>query len=138
VHKIELYQPTEEMKRISRQELADHFDEIIDTVEKENVGFIVEDPAGKNDVLLCPAHWYNYCFDDSFGCIVNSALRYAVGRHTYMPGVVREFIRKYIKVLDEKTLTVAIRDIDHALYHDESDDAEEWKKLREELRKRLH
>jgi len=138
MHELDLYQPTEEMKRITRQELADHFDEILETIEKDDVGFVVEDPAGKNDVLLCPAHWYNFCFDDSFGCIVNSALRYAVGRHTYMPGVVRNFIRKYKNVLDEKTLAVAIRDINDALCYGGTEDAEEWKKLRDELQKRLH
>jgi len=137
MHELDLYQPTEEMKRITRQELADHFDEILETIEKDDVGFVVEDPAGKNDVLLCPAHWYNFCFDDSFGCIVNSALRYAVGRHTYMPGVVRNFIRKYKNVLDEKTLAVAIRDIDTAVCYGGAEDAEEWKKLRNELQKRL-
>lgn len=138
MYKPELFQPTEEMKRITRQELADHFDEILETIEKEDVGFIIEDPAGKNDVILCPAHWYNFCFDDSFGCIVNSALRYAVGRQSYMPSVVRNFIRKYKNVLDEKTIAVAIRDIENALHHGEPDDAEEWKKLRDELQKRLH
>ena len=138
MYKPELYQPTEEMKRITRQELAEHFDEILETIEKDDVGFVVEDPAGKNDVLLCPAHWYNFCFDDSFGCIVNSALRYAVGRHTYMPGVVRNFIRKYINVLDEKTLAVAIQDIDDAPCYGGMEDAEEWKKLRDELQKRLY
>lgn len=138
MYKLELFQPTEEMKRITRQELSDHFDEILEKVEKEDVGFIVEDPVGKNDVILCPAHWYNFCFDDSFGCIVNSALRYAVGRQSYMPSVVRNFMRKYKNVLDEKTIAVAIRDIENALHHGEPDDAEEWKKLRDELQKRLH
>ena len=137
MHNLELYQPSEEMKRITRQELADHFDEILETVEKDDVAFVVEDPAGKNDVILCPAHWYNFYFDDSFGCIVNSALRYAIGHQTYMPGVVRNFIRKYKNVFDDKTLSVAIRDIDQALCHGEPDDAEEWEKLRDELLTRL-
>ena len=126
-------QPIEEMKRISPQELADNLDEILDTVTKENIGFVIEDANGASDVVLCPAKWFNFCYDEDFGCIVNSALRYAIGRHTYMPGVVRDFIRKYISVLDARTLTVAIRDIDAELRTGTLDEANEWQRLRDEL-----
>ena len=127
-------QPIEEMKRISPQELADNLDEILDTVTKENIGFVIEDANGASDVVLCPAKWFNFCYDEDFGCIVNSALRYAIGRHTYMPGVVRDFIRKYISVLDARTLTVAIRDIDAELLSTGTlDEANEWQRLRDEL-----
>ena len=130
-------QPLDEMKRITRQELADNFDEILDTVEKDSVGYVIKDPDGKNDVVLCPAHWFDFCFDNDFGCIVNSALRYAIGRHTYMPGVVRDFIRKYMNVLDSRTLVVAIRDIDEELRLGDLDEANEWSLLRSELQARL-
>ena len=90
-----------------------------------------------NDVVLCPAHWFDFCFDNDFGCIVNSALRYAIGRHTYMPGVVRDFIRKYMNVLDSRTLVVAIRDIDEELRLGDLDEANEWSLLRSELQTRL-
>ena len=126
-------QPIEEMKRISPQELADNLDEILDTVTKENIGFVIEDANGASDVVLCPAKWFNFCYDEDFGCIINSALRYAIGRHTYMPGVVRDFIRKYISVLDARTLTVAIRDIDAELRTGTLDEANEWQRLRDEL-----
>ena len=126
-------QPIEEMKRISPQELADNLDEILDTVTKENIGFVIEDINGASDVVLCPAKWFNFCYDEDFGCIINSALRYAIGRHTYMPGVVRDFIRKYISVLDARTLTVAIRDIDAELRTGTLDEANEWQRLRDEL-----
>ena len=130
-------QPLDEMKRITRQELADNFDEILETVEKDNVGYVIKDTEGKNDVVLCPAHWFDFCFDDDFGCIVNSALRYAIGRHTYMPGVVRDFIRKYMNVLDSRTMVVAIRDIDEELRLGCLDEADEWSLLRSELQTRL-
>ena len=130
-------QPLDEMKRITRQELADNFDEILDTVEKDSVGYVIKDPVGMNDVVLCPAHWFDFCFDNDFGCIVNSALRYAIGRHTYMPGVVRDFIRKYMNVLDSRTMVVAIRDIDEKLRLGGLDEATEWSLLRSELQARL-
>lgn len=130
-------QPLDEMKRITRQELADNFDEILETVEKDSVGYVIKDTEGKNDVVLCPAHWFDFCFDNDFGCIINSALRYAIGRHTYMPGVVRDFIRKYMNVLDSRTLVIAIRDIDEELQLGDLDEADEWSKLRSELQTRL-
>ena len=67
-------QPLDGMKRVTRQELADHFDEILETVETDSIGYVVKDPEGKNDVVLCPAEWFDVCFDEDFGCIVNSAL----------------------------------------------------------------
>ncbi len=130
-------QPLDQMKRITRQELVDHFDEILETVETDNIGYVIKDPEGKKDVVLCPARWFDFCFDEDFGCIVNSTLRYAIGRHTYMPSVVRNFIRKYMTVLDAKTLVVAIRDIDSELRIGELDDADEWSLLRSELQVRL-
>ena len=129
--------PIDEMKRISRQELADNLDDILETVHKDNVGFVIKDDDGKPDVVLCPADWFHFCFDQDFGCIINSALRYAIGRHTYMPGVVRDFIRRYMDVLDSRTLVVAIRDIDEELRIGDLVEAEEWSLLRSELQTRL-
>ena len=129
--------PIDEMKRISRQELADNLDDILETVHKDNVGFVIKDDDGKPDVVLCPADWFHFCFDQDFGCIINSALRYAIGRHTYMPGVVRDFIRRYMNVLDSRTLVVAIRDIDEELRIGDLVEAEEWSLLRSELQTRL-
>ena len=54
-----------------------------------------------------------------------------------MPGVVRDFIRKYMNVLDSRTLVIAIRDIDEELQLGDLDEADEWSKLRSELQTRL-
>ena len=54
-------------------------------------------------------------FDDDFGCIINSAVRYALGRYTYMPSTVAEFVLKYLNYLDNKTISVMIYDMDEAL-----------------------
>lgn len=91
--------PLEMMEHISRQKLCDDFDNILDRVDKEDTGFVIVDDNGKDRCVLCPARWMEYCFDDDFGCIINSALRYAISRHTYMPGVVVDFIRRYARVL---------------------------------------
>ena len=43
--------------------------------------------------------------------IVNSAVRYSIGRNTYMPGVISDFVTKYLFVLDTRTLDSIIGDI---------------------------
>ena len=78
-----------------------------------------------------------YCFDDDFGCIINSALRYAISRHTYMPGVVVDFIRRYINIIDTKTIDVAIKDIDQELKQNYVHNPEMWSALKAELEARL-
>lgn len=87
MHEFRYLMPVEIMERISKQKLCNNFDEILDRVDKEDIGFVILNDDGKDGYVLCPAQWIQYCFDDDFGCIINSALRYAIYRHTYMPGV---------------------------------------------------
>lgn len=49
--------------------------------------------------------------DDDFGCILNCAVRYALGRQTYMPKTVVEFITPLIPHLNNRTLSCFDRDI---------------------------
>ena len=69
--------------------------------------------------------------------IVILALRYAIHRHTYMPGVVVAFIRKYINILDRRTIEVAIRDIEEELKLGGVDDSTMWIELKDELAARI-
>ena len=112
--KYEYIHPVDEMEHITLKELSEKFDELLDRIDNENIGFIISDCQAK-DVVLCPAHWITFQLDDDFGCIINSAVRYAIGRHTYMPGVVCNFVRKYINILDMKTIEVMIEDINQEL-----------------------
>lgn len=66
--------PLDTMERITRQHLCDNFDEVLERVDKENIGFVILTEDGKDGQVLCPARWMAYCFDDDFGCIINSAL----------------------------------------------------------------
>lgn len=52
--------------------------------------------------------------DKYFGTICLCALRYALGRQTYMPGIVQDFIRAHINEIDQSSIKVMIRDIDEA------------------------
>lgn len=52
-------------------------------------------------------------FDDDFGAILNAAVRYSLGRRTYMPGLVTDWIRDHCGgELNRKTLDVFIQDIE--------------------------
>lgn len=133
MYQFKMLAPLETMDRISRQFLCDNFDEVLERVDKENIGFVILDEEGKDGQILCPARWMDYCFDDDFGCIINSALRYSINRHTYMPGVVVNFIRKYINILDTKTIDVAVEDIATAIEMNEADDPAMWKRLKDDL-----
>ena len=52
--------------------------------------------------------------DENFGIICLCAMRYALGRQTYMPGIVQDFIRNHIKEIKPETIEIMIRDIDDA------------------------
>ena len=66
------------------------------------------------------------------------ALRYAIGRYTYMPSVTIEYIRYLIPQLSTNTLFVMKRDIDEEIARYQRMErelymAKEWQKLAEEI-----
>lgn len=133
---INFLQPVETMKRVTREELADKLDDLLETVNKENVGFVITD-KGKDDLVLCPAKWFDVFYDNDFGCIINSAVRYALGRSSYMPSTTVQFVLRYIMVLDVRTITVMIKDIDRALVVEKLPYSETWLSLKYTLEDRL-
>jgi|UniRef100_UPI004027B778 hypothetical protein len=50
--------------------------------------------------------------DDDFGAICNCAVRYAVGRRTYMPSLVIDFITPHLGELSDQTLWCFQRDLE--------------------------
>ena len=52
--------------------------------------------------------------DEDIGTIAVCAVRYALGRETYMPSLVQGFVKRHPEIVDEKTRTVMIRDINEA------------------------
>lgn len=52
--------------------------------------------------------------DDDFGAVLNCAVRYCLGRQTYMPGIIISFINPHIQKLSNRTLWTIQRDIDEA------------------------
>lgn len=137
MYQFKMLTPLDTMERITRQDLCDNFDKVLERVDKEDIGFVILTEDGKDGQVLCPARWMEYCFDDDVGCIINSALRYAICRHTYMPNVVVDFIRKYINILNAKTIAIAIDDITRELEENNVDEPAMWIDLKKELGKRL-
>ena len=133
MEKFKYLQPLDQMARVSRAELGSRLDEILDIVDRDNVGYVITDEE-KDDLVLCPARWINCIYDDDFGCIINSALRYAIGRHTYMPSVVMDFVRKHIDMLDSRTISVMIQDIEREAEQETLDQLDDWMRLRDELK----
>lgn len=54
--------------------------------------------------------------NEDFGTILICAVRYALGRQTYMPGLVQGYIRPLLPCLDKRTLSVMQRDIEEAAH----------------------
>lgn len=130
---LDVYHDPNDMEKINRQKLFDDFDNILERVEKENKGFIITD-EGKADLVLCPANWFSIEADTDFSTIVGCALRYALGRYTYMPSTVKGFIERHIEAITENNLNVMIRDIEDKMkYNKELPYKELWLELRDDL-----
>ena len=117
-----------DLPHITRQEFCDRMDDVLDDIEKNRTAYVLTE-KGKDDLLVCPAEWFSPAFDRDFGLIVSAAVRYSIGRHTYMPGVVSDFIKRHLAVLDEVTLGNIRRDIEEAFRDKEPDQSDIWKDL---------
>ena len=126
----------DDMPRITRQQLCDEFDSILERVEKEKVAFLIEDE--KKSYVLFPASWIEAYNDEDFGEIVNAAIRYSIGRHTYIPGLVHEFVIRNIGALNDKTLSIIVSDIGREFkMHPELDYSETWLSLKSAIQEEL-
>lgn len=79
--------------------------------------------------------------DDHFGAVLNCAVRYAIGRKSYMPKLVVDFIKPLVPDLSTKTLWCIKRDINEAAVHDGLGDAKidapGWLELLADARREL-
>lgn len=80
---------TDTMERITRQQFADNFDEILEKVEKENVGYVILDNEGKDGQVLCPVKWFETEAKD-----IPSVMREIKRRKEEMYSLVEETISK--------------------------------------------
>ena len=50
-------------------------------------------------------------FDEDLGTIAICAVRYALGRQTYMPGLVQDFVMRHPEIVDKRVKSVMLEDI---------------------------
>lgn len=111
-----ILQPLESMERISRQALADDLDTVLERVSREDIGLVITE-EGKDDLVLCPASWFNLDYVDDFSCVINCALRYAMRTEDEESAAVVQYLRRHYQLFDEKTLSVAVADLEQELNH---------------------
>ena len=104
----------ETLERVDQNYLAEHLDETLDRVRKENIALVIT-KDGKDDLVLCPHSWFSPMAEDELGCVVNSAIRHALrSDDNESAGVIRFVLQNY-KLFDERTLSVAVSDIERDL-----------------------
>ena len=73
-------------------------------------------------------------FTDDLGAVLNCAVRYCIGRRTYMPKLVMDVIRPLLPALTEKTLWCFEWDIEGADNYGADYDEEEWMQFLSEVK----
>ena len=133
-----ILQPLESMERISRQALADDLDAVLERISRENIGLVITD-EGKDDLVLCPASWFNLDYVDDFSCVINCALRYAMRTEDEESAAVVQYLRRHYHLFDEKTLSVAVTDLERELNQPIAPlkQPQVWKELQELFQLRL-
>lgn len=76
--------------------------------------------------------------DRDFGAVITCAIRYCLGRETYMPHLVMDYVRPLLPELDNRTLAVMVNDIEGApsLGHSNIDEPA-WNKFLGEIQAEL-
>ena len=73
-----------------------------------------------------------------FGTVRGCAVRYSLGRQTYMPSLVQQFINRNLKQIDSYSLAIMARDIKEApSYGNETIDKPGWMNFLAVLEKEL-
>lgn len=52
--------------------------------------------------------------DEDFGAVLNCAIRYCLGRRSYMPGLVMDYITPLLSYISDRTLNCLHRDVSEA------------------------
>ena len=119
-----------EMERIEQSLLGEKLDEMLDRIEKEDIAYVITEGC-KDKLVLCPYRWFEENFPDDVGYVVNSAIRQELTAESENAEAVRQFIWNHYAAFDNRTLAVAVKDIDYYLTSSlfQAANAEEWRKL---------
>ena len=100
----------QDYESITIDELKEQTNNLLDRVIEEQRPLRVCMDNDK-ELLLFPQDLLAPICDADFRLILLSAMRYAMGRNTYMPTVVSGYIKRHIRFLDDKFLALAADDI---------------------------
>ena len=119
---------------ISVDDLKDQANSLLNLVAEEQRPLRVFMDNGK-EFLLFPQDILAPISDSDFRLILLSAMRYAMGRKTYMPSVVADYLKRHIQLLDNKFLTLAADDIQRYLedYAEHEANSDLWQNLLDAL-----
>lgn len=129
--------PFDDYESITLDELKDQTNSLLNLVTEDLRPLTVTMKNGK-EFLLFPWELLDPLYDQDFRVILLSAMRYSIGRWTYMPQVVVDYIRRYIRLLDDKFLALAINDIRRHIedYGEQEPNPNLWQELLEALEAR--
>ena len=102
--------PFQDYESITIDELKDQANSLLNLVTDEQRPLRVCMNNGK-EFLLFSQDLLAPIYDSDFRLVLLSAMRYAMGRNTYMPAVVSGYIKRHIRFLDDKFLALAADDI---------------------------
>ena len=102
--------PCQDYESITIDELKERTSSLLDLVTEEQRPLRVCTNNGK-EFLLFSQDLLAPIRDADFRLILLSAMRYAMGRNTYMPAVVSGYIKCHFRFLDDKFLALAADDI---------------------------
>ena len=102
--------PFQDYASISVDDLKDQSNSLLNLVTEEQRPLRVFMNNGK-EFFLFPQDMLAPISDSDSRLILLSAMRYAMGRKTYMPSVIADYIKRHLQLLDDKFLTLAADDI---------------------------
>ena len=95
---------------ITIDDLKDKTNSLLNLMAEEKRPLRVSKENSK-EFLMFPRDLLAPLYDHDFRLILIAAMRYAMGRNTYMPMVVADYIKRHILLLDDKFLVMAADDI---------------------------
>ena len=102
--------PFDQYESITLNDLKDQTNSLLNLVTEEQRPLRVSMKNGK-EFLMFPRNLLAPLYDHDFRLILIVAMRYAMGRNTYMPSVVADYLKRHIQLLDDKFLVLAADDI---------------------------
>lgn len=126
--------PFQDYASISVDDLKDQSNSLLNLVTEEQRPLRVFMDNGK-EFLLFPQDMLAPISDSDFRLILLSAMRYAMGRKTYMPSVIADYIKRHLQLLDDKFLALAVGDIRQHLedYAEHESNPDLWQNLLDAL-----